>query len=436
MMGFDGAAGWSELTFADAPIEIIDGDRGKNYPGQEEFTRSGYCLFLNAGNVTKNGFDFSDCAFVSRERDQLLNKGKLKRNDSILTTRGTVGNVAFFGKDVSYQNLRINSGMVIVRPDERYLDAYYLYLFLRSSLFDEQVRALTSGSAQPQLPIRDIRRIKIPIPPLPEQRAIAATLGALDDKIDLNRRMNETLEAMARALFRDWFVDFGPTRAKMAGQAPYLSPALWDLFPASLDAEGKPEGWEVKPLSEAFHLLMGQSPPGDTYNDEGDGLPFFQGRTDFGFRFPENRKYCSAPTRIAEKGDTLVSVRAPVGDINIAAERCCIGRGVAALRHKDDRPSFTYYTAWALQEELRQYENTGTVFGAINRKQFEALPTVDPGSDLLKAFEETASAMDHQIKRNERETRILAQTRDLLLPRLMSGELRVAEADPAIEQVL
>jgi type I restriction enzyme, S subunit len=270
------------------------------------------------------------------------------------------------------------------------------------------------------------------LPPLPEQRAIAATLGALDDKIELNRKMNATLEAMARALFRDWFVDFGPTRARMEGRALYLSPDLWALLPDRLDDEGKPEGWGVRPLADCFNLLMGQSPPGDTYNDSGDGLPFFQGRTDFGFRYPENRKYCSAPTRIAEKGDTLVSVRAPVGDINLASERCCVGRGVAVLRHKGGRASFTYYTAWSLQEELRQYENTGTVFGSINKKQFEKLSTMDPGRALVEAFENVVGALDKRIENNERESRTLAQTRDLLLPRLMSGELRVAEAATAL----
>jgi type I restriction enzyme S subunit len=293
-----------------------------------------------------------------------------------------------------------------------------------------------SGATRNALTKGMIEKFEIPAVPLPKQRAIAATLGALDDKIELNRRMNETLEAMARALFRDWFVDFGPTRAKMAGTTPYLSPGLWALFPGSLDDEGKPEGWEVVPLTTAFDLIMGQSPPGDTYNDDGNGLPFFQGRTDFGFRFPDNRKFCSAPTRLAEKDDTLVSVRAPVGDINIAAESCCIGRGVAALRHKGGGRSFTYYTAWSLQEELRQYENTGTVFGAINKKQFEALPTIDPGVELRQAFEGIVDPMDQRIAQNEQESRTLAQTRDLLLPRLMSGELRVAGVECTVEALL
>src|SRR6185437_15207677 len=177
----------------------------------------------------------------------------------------------------------------------------------------------------------------IPLPPIHEQRAIAHILGTLDDKIELNRRMNETLEAMARALFKSWFVDFDPVRAKAEGRDTGLPKHIADLFPDSFeDSElGEvPKGWTVGCVDDEFDLTMGQSPPGSTYNDVAKGLPFYQGRTDFGFRFPTRRVYCTAPTRLAKMGDTLVSVRAPVGDINMAAEDCAIGRGVAAVRHK------------------------------------------------------------------------------------------------------
>ena len=180
---------------------------------------------------------------------------------------------------------------------------------------------------------------------------------------------------------------------------------------------------------------MGQSPPGSTYNDDGEGLPFFQGRTDFGFRYPENRKYCSAPTRIAERDDTLVSVRAPVGDINMAWEKCCAGRGVAALRHTSGSRSFTYYSAWAIQQDLKQYEHTGTVFGAINKKQFEALNVLEPTLEFVSLFENEIAPLDERIRKNISESSTLAQTRDLLLPKLMSGKIRLAEAEKAVEAV-
>ena len=274
----------------------------------------------------------------------------------------------------------------------------------------------------------DIGLVEIPLPPLPEQRRIARILGALDDKIELNRRMNETLEAMAQAIFQDWFVDFGPVHARLEGREPYLPAELWALFPDRLvDSElGEiPEGWEVKPLGDCYNLTMGQSPPGSTYNEDEDGLPFFQGNADFGFRYPSNRRYCTAPTRTANPEDTLVSVRAPVGAINMAWQSCCIGRGVAALRHKSGSSSFTYYSARAMQSEFQQYEQTGTVFGAITRKQFETLPVISPTEDLVGRFSELVLPLEQRLRTNELDARSLAAQRDALLPRLVSGELRV-----------
>ena len=178
-----GVPGSNVKTLADAPLEIIDGDRGKNYPKQRDFSESGHCLFLNTANVTTAGFSFSSRAFISSDRDQRLGKGKLFRDDVVLTTRGTVGNSAHFDGSVSYDNLRINSGMVILRPSKHDLYPGYLYAFVRSQVFLSQVSAFRTGSAQPQLPIRVMQRIKIALPPLCEQRAIAGALGAIDAAI-------------------------------------------------------------------------------------------------------------------------------------------------------------------------------------------------------------------------------------------------------------
>ena len=185
-----------------------------------------------------------------------------------------------------------------------------------------------------------------------------------------------------------------------------------------------------------FDLTMGQSPPGNTYNDDGVGLPFFQGRTDFGFRYPENRKFCSAPTRIAEAKDTLVSVRAPVGDINQAWERCCVGRGVAAIRHRTGQRSYTFYAVQSLQEQLREFEHTGTVFGAINKSQFEALKVAAPTPEVISAYEGIGSSLDARLRTATAESRTLAALRDTLLPKLMSGELRVRDAERQIAEAV
>jgi type I restriction enzyme S subunit len=281
----------------------------------------------------------------------------------------------------------------------------------------------------PKLTQGNLNRLPVIAPPLAEQKAIAAVLGALDDKIDLNRRMNATLEAMARALFQSWFVDFDPVRAKLDGRQPAgLDPATAALFPDSFqDSEAGhiPKGWKAGTVAEGFNITMGQSPPGDTYNEEGNGLPFYQGRTDFGFRYPTHRIYCTAPTRYAKPGDTLVSVRAPVGDINMANEECCIGRGVAAVRHKSGATSFTYHSMANHYPDFARFEAEGTVFGSINKDSFEKLPFVIPPDEIVAAYEREAGAFDEQIRTLENQSRTLENLRDTLLPKLLSGELAV-----------
>ena len=269
---------------------------------------------------------------------------------------------------------------------------------------------------------------------------IANILGVLDDKIELNRRMNETLEAMARAIFKSWFVDFDPVRAKIDGRKPEgIDAATAKLFPCEFEESELgpiPKGWRAGYVADGFDLTMGQSPPGDTYNEGGDGLPFYQGRTDFGFRFPTRRIYCTAPTRYAKPGDTLVSVRAPVGDINMANEECCIGRGVAAVRHKTGAISFTYHSIANLYPDFARFEAEGTVFGSINKDSFENLSFVIPPPEIVASYERQAAPLDQQIRNLEDQSRTLATLRDALLPKLLSGEIRVRDADKLVEATL
>jgi len=183
-------------------------------------------------------------------------------------------------------------------------------------------------------------------------------------------------------------------------------------------------------------LTMGQSPPGDTYNGTGDGLPFYQGRTDFGVRFPSQRIFCTAPTRLAQAGDTLVSVRAPVGDVNVALGSCALGRGVAGVRHPDGHQSFVFYSTRSLKPHFELYDGEGTVFGSINKKDFQALPVVLPGSRVIEAFEEIVGPLDAVVENNEQKLRTLSTLRDTLLPRLISGQLRLPEAEAVVEDAL
>ena len=318
------------------------------------------------------------------------------------------------------------------------LDTRFLKYVIGSQAFTNHVLAVQTGTAVPHISAGQIKDFEFLLPPLAEQRAIAHILGTLDDKIELNRRMHETLEAMARALFKSWFVDFDPVRAKADGRDPGLPQPLADIFPACLaDSElgAIPEGWEVASVDDEFDLTMGQSPPGETYNETGDGMPFYQGRADFESRFPKRRVYCTAPTRLAKASDTLISVRAPVGDINMAGEDCAIGRGVAAARHKSGSRSFTYQFMCGLEAVFGRFEAEGTVFGSISKKDFHAIPCAAPPLAVVVAFERLLSPLDSRIEAAARESRLLAALRDALLPKLISGELRVSDAEEFIAEV-
>jgi len=330
------------------------------------------------------------------------------------------------------------------KPEES--DSLFAYYLARSPEFRRYAIGQMEGtSGRQRVPSSAIERFPVTLPSLPEQRAIAHILGTLDDKIELNRQQNETLEAMARALFKAWFVDFEPVRAKMDGRwqrgqtLPGLPAHLYDHFPDRLvesELGEIPEGWEVTSVDDEFDVTMGQSPPGNTYNETGEGLPFYQGRADFEFRFPKRRVYCTAPTRFARNGDTLVSVRAPVGDINMASEDCAIGRGVAAVRHKTGSRSYTYQFMSSISDVFARFDSEGTVFGSIGKKDFHSIAHVKPPRDLVLAYEKLAAQPDDQIERNERESRILAQLRDTLLPKLISGELRVPDAERIVGATL
>ncbi|MCD6197534.1 MAG: restriction endonuclease subunit S [Deltaproteobacteria bacterium] len=366
-------------------------------------------------NITKAGIENSSARLVPL-------------GTVLLTSRAPVGYVAMAKNPIA-----TNQGFRSLVVNEEHDPDFIYYLLLHNT---DYLKQHASGSTFQELSGSTLKSLEFLIPPLSEQRAIAHILGSLDDKIELNRRMNKTLEAMARAIFKSWFVDFDPVRTKAEGRDPGLPDEIAALFPDSFeDSElGEiPKGWEPSTIGSEFNLTMGQSPPGKTYNETGDGLPFFQGRRDFGFRFPTNRVYCTAPKRLADHGDTLVSVRAPVGDINMAMARCCVGRGVAGIHHKSGSRSYTYYAMHTLSDRFARFEAEGTVFGAINKKQFEGLHWLSPPGDLVNEFEKIAFPLDERIEKNTNETVTLSSLRDSLLPKLISGELRVPEAEKLAE---
>jgi len=319
-------------------------------------------------------------------------KNKILPIKSILVTciGSDMGKVAINSRQV-ITNQQINS----IIPNSK-TNSDFLYYRLVSMY--ETLRIYGGdGTAVPIVNKGDFENIETELPSLPEQTAIASVLSSLDDKIDLLHRQNATLEKMAETLFRQWFVE-----------------------------EAK-EDWEMGKLGNEFDFVMGASPPGESYNEEGNGIPMYQGNADFGFRFPTNRVFTTDPKRFAEKFDTLISVRAPVGEQNMANERCCIGRGVAAFRFKKDNSfyTYTYYKMKSLMDDIKQFNETGTVFGSISKSDFESIDAIIPDMETINRFQTEVKPIDDKVITNNNQIHTLTALRDTLLSKLMSGEVRV-----------
>jgi type I restriction enzyme S subunit len=387
--------------------DIIDGDRGKNYPKQNEFRDKGYCLFLNTGNVTRQGFNFYNNLFITEEKDKILRKGKLMRGDIVFTSRGTIGNTAYYSDKIPYDNVRINSGMVILRAIQGKVEQRYLYQLLKSDYQRVRMQSYITGSAQPQLPIKNFSQIEIPIPPLPTQRRIADILSAYDDLIENNQKQIKLLEEAAMRLYKEWFVKLrfpGHENTKIV--------------------DGVPEGWSLKKLIDIADITMGQSPKSEYYNDRQQGLPFHQGVTNYGYRFVIDETYSTSYTRIAEAGSILFSVRAPVGRINITKNKIVIGRGLAAINHREGLQSFLFYML-----KNRFYKDdligNGAIYASITKSALHSQEFLIPSDNLANKFNSVAKSIDQQITNADQQIILLKQARDRLLPRLLSGEIEV-----------
>lgn len=394
--------GWREYTLKDAPLAIIDGDRGTHYPSQSEFYDKGFCLFLSAKNVTKNGFDYSSCQFINKEKDNLLRKGRLEFGDTILTTRGTVGNVAFFSANSPFEVVRINSGMVIIRPETKYmLSKFCFYMLINLQTVFE---SFVSGSAQPQLPIKDLHKMTVLLPSLAEQQAIAAVLSSLDDKIDLLHLQNKTLEALAQTLFRQWFVEEAD-----AGWVELEIGNVVTILGGTTPSTKKQEYWNGE-----IHWTS----PRDLSNS--NSLFLFDTErmiTQLGLE--------QIGSGLMPKGTVLMSSRAPIGYLAITNIDIAINQGyIAMICDKDISNYFMYLWCKQHMEEIKNAGN-GSTFEEISKSNFKSLRFVMPPETLLKQFDEIVSAQFQKILKNQAQIFTLTKLRDILLPKLMSGEVRV-----------
>ncbi|MEX4349281.1 restriction endonuclease subunit S [Haemophilus influenzae] len=403
-----------------------------------------------------NGYIFESEEKITEEAIKKSSAKLLPVNTILLAMYGaTVGELGILGKEMA-----CNQACCALIIDPKKADYRFIFYLLR--LYKKEIQSLATGAAQQNLSAKTIKEFSFYIPNLEKQKKIADILSELDKKIDLNTQINQTLEQIAQALFKSWFVDFDPVRAKVqalsdglsleqaelaamqaiSGKTPEELTALSQTQPdryaelaetakafpcemVEVDGVEVPKGWELSTIGDCYDVVMGQSPKGETYNENKQGMLFYQGRAEFGWRFPTPRLFTTDPKRIAEQNSILMSVRAPVGDINIALEKCCIGRGLAALQHKSKNLSFGLYQIQSIKPELDLFNGEGTVFGSINQANLKNIQIINPDEKFIQLFEKYLSSCDSKIMNNEIENNALKEIRDLLLPRLLSGEIQL-----------
>ena len=355
-------------------------------------------------NVRWGRFDLKDLREMRFEEHE-SDKYGLKYGDIVMCEGGEPGRSALWKEQ--RPGMMIQKALHRIRPANGMSNEFLYY-----SLF-YQGRAgllapLFTGATIRHLPREQLAKVEVDVPPIATQHRIASILSAYDNLIENNLCRIELLERAARLVYKEWFVHF--------------------RFPGHEDvailSSGVPTGWERMRLDAVSKIVMGQSPRSRYYNSDGDGLPFHQGVRGFGSRFPAHSVYSTAGNRVAEQGDILFSVRAPVGRINIALDRLVLGRGVAALRSRIHHQAFLYY---ALNSHFAGIDmiGTGTVFAAITKNDLNRTELLQPSNCLVGRFTTLVTPMDRQIVALHRSIGNLQRARDLLLPRLMNGEIPV-----------
>ncbi|HHD2751289.1 TPA: restriction endonuclease subunit S [Clostridium perfringens] len=413
---------WKVLSFEESGLEIEDGDRGKNYPNKNQLLNKGYCPFLNNKNVIGDKLDLEQTDFITKERDELLRKGKAYPGDIILTTRGSIGNVALFNSEIGYDFVRINSGMVIIRNNHKF-DLNFLYQQLKSPYMKSQYKYMATGSAQPQLPIRDIKKLKLLLPPIEEQKAIAKILSDLDEKIEINNKINKNLEEMAQAIFKQWFVDFEFPNEE---GKPYKSSG-GEMVESELGMI--PKGWKISSLIDIADYLNGLAMQKFKPDESEKGLKVLkikelrQGFTD------EFSDLCSENIKqeyIVNNGDVIFSWSGTLLVDLWGADKCGLNQHLFKVTsNKYYKWYYYYWTKFYLNKFINIAKDKATTMGHIKRSNLSESMVFVPNDSTLKLMNKSMNPIITQVINNKVENRRLEKLRDTLLPKLMSGEIRV-----------
>lgn len=356
--------------------------------------------YLDTGNITMNKID--EIQNINTAKDKLPSRARRKvKTNSIIYSTVRPNQLHYGIIKKQPDNFLVSTGFTVIDVNYDKAVPDFIYYALTKQEVTEQLQAIAeqSVSAYPSLKPSDIENLELMLPDKKTQERIVAILRSIDEKIKENNAINNNLEQQALAIYQQMFVD-----------------------------NPSPE-WKEGTLSDIADITMGQSPSGSSYNEESNGTIFFQGRAEFGFRFPTVRLFTTEPKRMACANDTLMSVRAPVGDLNVAHTDCCIGRGLAAIHSKTNHQSFVLYTMFSLKKQLDVFNGEGTVFGSINRNSLNEMPILIPSDEKLDEFEGIVAPMDTAIRNNYDETCRLDKIRNSLLPKLMSGELDISDID-------
>ena len=401
-------ANWKEVLIADLKeveqVDIQTGPFGTQFKAHE-YVEEGIPM-INVKNIGMGKIRPDKMEFISDRTAKRLKNHLLKKNDIVFGRKGAVERHVFIRKE--QEGWIQGSDCIRVRFDSKNILPEYVSYYLCTQYHQIWINNLaSSGATMSSLNQEIIGRIKFNLPTFSIQSKIVSVLSNYDKLIENNNRRIAILEEMAEEIYKEWFV-----RLRFPN---------WDETKV---VDGIPEGWAELKLGDLCDIQMGQSPKSEFYNENGEGLPFHQGVTNFQQRFPIDKKYCTDLKRIADPYDILLSVRAPVGRINIVKNRMIIGRGLCSVKANNGNQNYFYY----LLKDIFKYEDSfgnGAVFNAVSKSDLERIPVSKSDISIEKQFQNLIQPIDEEIRILTEKNIILQKTRDLLLPRLISGKLSV-----------
>ncbi len=392
----------------------------------------------------------SEYNFITPEHAEKLKNANVYRGDVIFTHAGNIGQVAYIPPCSKYDRYVISQRQFFMRCNKTLIKPSFVTYYFKTHEGQHKLLANSSPSGVPSIaqPVTYLRSIEIPVPPLLVQEAIACILGAFDDKIELNRRMNRTLEEMAQAIFKSWFVDFDPVRAKADGRDTGLPSEIADLFPDGFEESEMgeiPKGWSSTSFTDSIEVIGGGTPKRSSSEYWGGSIPWFSvvDTPADGEVFAISTKQTvtqlgidNSSARILPVGTTIISARGTVGNLALVGVPMAMNQSCYGLRDQRNlKGYFLYFATEAVVDTLRQ-RGHGSVFNTITRDTLHSLRVASPPDEVASAFERVVQSLMLRLLVSQQESRTLAALRDTLLPKLISGELRVPDAERIAERVV